>query len=620
MKLWDSPLRNLPSAAVLAGALAVAAFLNAPANEFAFDDNFVILGNTGIHYLETLPQALGEPYWPGMYGEGRALWRPVVTGLFGLEWWAFDGDPAGFHVVNVLVHAFATALVVLLLGEFIPVAGALVGGLFFAVHPVHVEAVSNIVGMSELLSSFFFLLACLLVARSRERMGPGRVSGVLGLFLLAFLTKESAVTLPGVILLLDSSKEDLRLRDLGSYLANRWPLYGGMAAVAGVVLIGRAHVLGGLGSPFPPLGASLLTEIPRIWTVAGTWSHILRLLVFPMDLSADYQPAVIPLAFGWSSGNIAGAFLALSVLGLAFFSWGTGVLDPKRIRPRALGWGVTWGVITLSTTSNLFFLSGILLSERTLYLPSVGFAMAAGWLFLRLGEVRPRLAPVLVVVALALLSVRTWVRTPTWKNNTEVFQALIDDHPEAGRSQWVLGDSYFAIGQYRPGMQAYRAAIGTLRGHYSVSVGVARQLMAIGHDRPAEVLLRNAWDERPDFGVAPGLLAQIYLRQERPRDAEAAARFSLDKDDSDPTQHWILGWALQAQARWPEAEASVREALRRAETGQAGYWRGLAEIQLQSGDTASARVSLDSARAWADSPAERRQLDSLWVGSGIGSM
>ena len=127
MKRWASPFRNLRTAAVLCWALAIGVFLNASENEFAYDDNLIILENTGIQSLETLPQAMAEPYWPGRYGQGLGLWRPVVTGLFGAEWALFDGNPVGFHVVNVLLHSAVTVLVVLLLGEILPVAGAFLG-------------------------------------------------------------------------------------------------------------------------------------------------------------------------------------------------------------------------------------------------------------------------------------------------------------------------------------------------------------------------------------------------------------------------------------------------------------------------------------------------------------
>ena len=145
-----------------------------------------------------------------------ALWRPGVTALFGVEWALFDGNPVGFHLVNVLLHSGVTVLVVLLLAELLPVAGALIGGLLYAVHPVHVEAVAGVVGASEILAAFFFLWACILILRGGDRLSPGRLLSILVLYALAFLTKESAITLLGVVLLLDSSRTDIRVSDLKS--------------------------------------------------------------------------------------------------------------------------------------------------------------------------------------------------------------------------------------------------------------------------------------------------------------------------------------------------------------------------------------------------------------------
>ena len=619
MRLWEAPFRSLRWAAGLAGAVAGIVFLNSLANQFAYDDNFIILGNTAIHSFDGLLQALWDPYWPGLYGQGKGLWRPVTIGLFGLEWIAFNGSPVGFHLINVLLHAGVTVLVVLLLGEILPVAAAFVGGLLFAVHPVHVEAVANVVGFAEILSAFFFLLACILILRARPQMGLGRTGAVLFLYLLAFLTKESAVTLPGIVLLLDCSREDIRVRGIGEYLARRWPLYSGMVLVAGVVFLGRFLVIGNVASPFAPLGASLLSEVPRIWTVVGTWPHVIRLLFFPLDLSADYGPAVIPLAFGWNSENLTGLFLVLGVLVLSLFAWRRGVLKKDQLSSRAVGWGAVWFVITLSPTSNLLFLSGILLSERTLYLPSVGFVAAAAWALLRLFETRPRAASGVLLATLLLLAGRSWTRTPTWKNNLEVFSTMTSEHPESGRSQWVLGDSYFAAGRDQEGLHAYGAAIGILRGPYELLVGASQNLLSAGYDRAAEILLNQAWEDRPDYGVAPGLLAALYDRQGRHREAEAAAMYSLEKDSTSSIQYHVLARALQAQGRLLEAAEARKAVIRLGESERAEQWVWLAEIQLGLGDTVQARASLDSARLRIDSAEGLRQFDSILTVMGVES-
>jgi hypothetical protein len=612
MKRWDSPLRNARAAAVFAGALAVLTFLNSLANGFAFDDKLIISENEAIQSLGTLPGALVAPYWPGEHGQSLALWRPVATGLYGLEWSLWGGSPAGYHLLNVALHGAVTGLVVVLLAEFIPVAAAFAGGLAFAVHPIHVEAISNVVGRAEVLSAFFFLLGCILLVRGGMRLGAGRLVLILVTYALAFLTKESAVTFLGIVFLLDGARENLTPRDLGGYLRRRWPLYLGLVVIAGAILYARFRVLGNVARPFPPLGADILEEIPRIWTVAATWPHIVRLFFFPLDLVVDYGPAVIPISFGWNAANLVGVTIVLTVLTLCLVTWRKGQpLSSSNVSGRALGFGVLWFVITLSPTSNVFFLSGILLSERTLYLPSVGFVAVLGWVVLELHRTRPRLVPVVFVVALLLLGARSWTRTPTWESDSEVFNTLIQEHPESGRSQWVLADLNFRAGRTSEALRAYRMAVGLLGGHYSLMVEMGRVFMSEGYDDAAELILTFAWRDRPEFGVAPGLLANIYDRQGRHLEAEEVSRLRLAEDSTDAVQYHLLSRALEAQERYSEAAEARRASIRHGEGDHWEQWSWLARLQMASGDSVGAEGSMDSARARAQTQAESRQIDSL---------
>jgi len=612
MRIWDSPLRSSRSAAVLSAALAVLLFANSLANGFAFDDNPIIRDNLPLHSLKSLPGALAAPYWPGEHGQSLALWRPLATAAYGLEWTLWDGAPVGFHLFNVLLHGAVTALVVLLLAELMPVAGAFVAGLVFAVHPIHVEAVSNVVGRAEVLSAFFFLAACILLLRAGERLKPARLLLVLLLYGLAFLTKESAITLVGIVFLLDASRRELTLGNLGPYLQRRWPLYLGLLGVAGLILWARFLVLGNVARPFPPLGADLLEDVPRIWTVATTWPHIIRLLFFPKALVVDYGPAVIPLAFGWNPGNIVGVVMVLALLTLSLVTWRSGTeMKPGSLSSRALGFGVLWFVVTLSPTSNIFFLSGILLSERTLYLPTVGFVAVMGWVVLRLHRERPRLTPALVAVALVLLGGRSWSRTPTWKNDLEVFNTLIAEHPESGRSQWILGDLYWAAGRRTEALRAYRVAIGILGGHYSLMTELGRTFLGAGYYDAAGVVLTYAWRDRPEFGVAPGLLATVYDRQGRHEEAEHVSRLRLAEDSTDAVQYHLLSRALEAQGRFKEAADARMASIRHGEGDHWEQWGWLARLELAGGDSALAWAALDSARRRVGTPEEFRQLDSL---------
>ena len=612
MKLCISGPSNMRVASWLAALAAGVAFANSVDNDFAYDDRLIVAGNEEIHSLETLPGTFAKPYWPNAQGRELGLWRPVATWVYGLQWVLWGGSPVGFHLVNVLLNCLAAALVVLLLAELLPVSAALLGGLVFAVHPVHTEAVANVVGMAELLCAALYLCACLTAVRCRGRMGAGRVLLVGGLFLAALLTKESAATLPGAVLLVDAAGRNLRIGHVREYLAERWPLYVVFGVAIALVFAGRVAVLGSVADPYPPMGAEILTtgEVPRIWTVLATWPEVFRLLFLPLDLSADYTPQVIPVAFGWTTRSVCGLLLGLGTLVVAGWCCRRGPISREGHGSPAVGFGVLWFVVTMLPASNLVVLTGVLLAERTLYLPSVGFAAGLGWMLAQLRRERPRTGTVVVATVLALLCCRTIARNPTWKDNASVFATLLRERPESGRAQWVLGDMYMEMGDHARGLAAYRRAIGMVGESYTLLAEVGRRLMAEGFDPGAEHLLRRAWRRRPEFGLAPSLLTVLYDRRERWELAGETARAALAAEPGNTVQWHLLARSLTARGRIEEAAEARRRVVRSGED-RFEQWRWIAELELLAGDTAGAISSLDSARLRTGSAVWVAEVDSM---------
>lgn len=613
MRIWDSPMRSLRSAAFLAAAAAVLLSANSVLNEFTFDDLPVIDENTAIQDLSTLPKAVVSPYWPNEYGQSLGLWRPATTALFGIQWAIYGGNPAMFHAVNVLLHGVVTALVVLVLAELAPLWLAFVAGLLFAAHPVHVEAVANVVGFAEIFSSALYLAACLVFLRAGSRIAflPG--AAITALFALAFLTKESAITLPGVLFLLDGAREDVSLKEAPSYARRRWPIYAAISVSAGLILIARSAVLGGIVNPMAPLGADLLREdVSRIWTVASIWPHYFRLLFFPLDLSADYAPSVVPLAFGWTGSGVLGALLVLGTLGLALGLWGKQTLASDRHPARLFSFGVVWLVITLSPVSNVLFLSGVLLAERTFYLPSVGFVALLAWIGAELYKERRSLARGALVVTLALMSLRTVTRNADWRDNFTVFNTLLIEHPESGRAQWLIGDAYHMTGNREAGNAAYRVTISLLHGDYSLLVEVGRRLLVFGKKDSAKTLLLRAWEDHPELGIAPKVLAGIYYSERDYRSTiEAAEAARVYYESEDMLSNHLLASSLAAEGRWGESIQARLETIESGERHRWQQWFWLAEAYAHAGDTVRALESLDSARAKVRPPEGPGQIDSI---------
>jgi hypothetical protein len=611
----QSPLHDVRTAAVLVGLVAAAVFANSLWNGFTFDDVLIIADNESIQDLGTLPQALVRPYWPEEDGRALGLWRPVTTGTYGLLYAVGGGSALPYHVVNVLGHAAVSVLVVLICAGLMPVSAALLAGLVFAVHPVHVEAVSNVVGWAEISSALAVLLACLMHIRRPERTGWRHAFGLGGLFVIAFGAKESGITLPALILLVDAARGSLGLRDLGVYVKERWRDYLVMAVVAVALLVGRYAVLGSIASAYPPFGADLLTQVPRIWTLGEAWTHYVRLWVFPLDLYADYTPNVIPISFGWNAGNTVGVLVVLGVLAGALVAARRGLpLEPGVAAAGAFALGIAWFVVAVLPTANFFFLSGVILAERTLYLPSVGLAVGTGWLVLHLARTRRRAASVLFVVALSLLAVRTWIRTPVWRDNQTFFATLLDESPHAGRSQWIIGDSFLRAGNTRQALLAYSFAINILDGHYRLVTEISQRMMEIERWETAERLLTPLYRERPELALAPSLLAWVRAQYADAEGVERYARASLASYEGDGTRHDLLAWALAAQGQWQEAaEARTRAEELGSNINFWHRWMYLAYTRRHEGDQPGTRRALDSAWVSVATVRGRQAMDSVRV-------
>ena len=613
MRRLGSPVRDVRAAALLVALVAAGVFVNSLSNGFAYDDDHAVVNNPGIQSIETLPGALVAPYWPVAEGQMLALWRPVTTALLGIQYVLSDGQPLLFHVTNVGLHALASALLVLLLASFAPVPVAFVAGLVFAVHPVHVEAVANVVGVAELISAVAVLGACLVHVRSGERSGWGSSLGIGTLYAVGFGAKESAVVLPGLILLLDAARGGLAWRDVPGYLARRWRAYLVLLVVAGALLVARVEVLGGSLVPGAPGGAHLLLEIPRIWTLGEIWTHYVRLWVLPLDLSADYTPDVIPISLGWHAANVTGVALALAVLVGALVAWRRGPVTRLSVSARCAALGVLWFAVAISPVSNVFFLVGVLLAERTLYLPSVGLALATGWLAVRMWEHRPRAAAVVLVGFLVFGAVRTAMRNPTWRDSDTVFTTLVADYPHSGRSQWLLAGNFLQRGRTSEGLRAYRAAVDLLDSHYGLLIEIAATLTDLGRYQSADAILHRAMLDAPSQPVAYRMRAGLRAELGDAAGAERYARAALALTGRDPLREHVLAWALASRGAWQEAT----EVRRRAdEAGSVGFWQRWvydAYVAERQGDTVALRAALDSAYQAVETRGGRAALDSIAV-------
>lgn len=586
-----------------AAALAVLVYANSLLNGFAYDDVWIIEANELVHGLGRLPELLTSEYWPTRIRAG--LYRPFTLLTFAVDWSVWGGKPFGFHLTNVVLHGAVTALVTLLLLRLFPWWAGLIGGLVFAVHSVHTEAVANVVGRAELLAAFFMLLAAWVYARSARNRGvsPRAVVLIAVCYFLAALSKEIGIVLPALLLLTDLPLlAGGHVRNLRIYLRSRLPLFVVLTVVLLALLAIRWSVLGAAVESIPDRAfvpdSSFAT---RLFTMARVWPRYYELLLFPVRLSADYSPAVILPASGLTLLGAVGFLLVLATASLA--------VTTLRKTPE-LAMAVAWVAVALLPVSNLIFVAEIVLAERSLFLPSVAVSVVAALLLVRTrSTVRLWLIAGLAawIIAFSVVSVR---RNAVWKSNDTVLADLVEHHPESSRVLWWLGDRRLEKGDWESAREWYRRSLQVWPYHPPYLAEFALKLNQRGELGEAEAMAARAVELDPAYPDHHSLLALIRLRRGDYEGVLEATAAAVAAAGENPVFLAIEADAYAGLGDYARAATAQRSSIRLRSAGAVWQeWLRLAKLQAAAGDTASALAALDSLRQVRD--ADPAAADSL---------
>ncbi|KAM7310323.1 protein O-mannosyl-transferase TMTC2 [Ixodes scapularis] len=278
-----------------------------------------IRSNQDLLPSSPLASLFRNDFWgtPLTHSGSHKSYRPLCVLSFRLNYLLGGYEPRGYHLLNVLLHAVASALFTalasrLFLRQWRP---TLLAGLLFASHPVHTEAVAGIVGRADVGACLFFLAALLSYmqyCKYRDK-DPGDASFQRRWVLLylslalagcSMLTKEHGITVLAVCAVYDVFiNHKVAPRDLPSLLVSkRHPgLWEGLLHLcfAGVTLVGlRLHLMGARAPDFAPAD-NPAADSESVLTRSLTFLYLpvfnLWLLLCPRWLSFDWSMEAIPL-------------------------------------------------------------------------------------------------------------------------------------------------------------------------------------------------------------------------------------------------------------------------------------------------------------------------------------
>lgn len=406
--------------------IAAGIYANTLHHDFVLDDEVVITHNRFVQQgISGIPSIFSHDSFAGYrrVDEGSTIveggrYRPLSLTFFALLYSVFGAKPFVYHLFSIIIYAATTVFLFRLLwillrdrsyGKWI----AWFTALLFAVHPVHTEVVANVKGCDEQLALFFGIASMYAVLKWWDLKNSNWMilSGIF--FLLACLSKENAI-----IFLITTPLAILFFRESAAHKIFRYALPGLTASI--IFLIIRYFALDAaeitlaadpLNNPFLEWNGQAwvpVSAITKYATALYTFGHYIRLMIFPYPLTHDYYPFHITVQ------NFSNPYVLLGLMmliGLTVY----GLLSIKR--KGIAGFGILFFLLALSITLNIFFAVGTFMAERFLYMPSVGFILAAVVLIVHLiMDYKIKFMIPAVYVIAAFLAFLTINRNRAWKD------------------------------------------------------------------------------------------------------------------------------------------------------------------------------------------------------------
>lgn len=427
--------------------LSFSVYYNSFQNGFVYDDLEQILDNQWLKSFKNIPEVFSSSVWDfretysGKDTGHRYYYRPIMHLVFMIEYSAFGENPMGYHIVNVSIH-FLNSVIFFFLSLLVlkkmkvskkrisNIFFALLASMIFVVHPINTETVNWISAMPELSFTFFLLLSFFYYLKTDENSKVYLAISLI-FFLLSLLSKETAISLIFIIFAYDYINDRGMKLNFQAWAKNWLVKNWYYLVIVLIYLIIRFLVLGGIkgtiGIGDKEIG--LVTTIYIIVSMFFLFFINITQIIFPIKLSLvhDYN----------MSSNLTIISSSMWIVSLITYFY----IAPKMYSiPRTnkiILLGFSFFIFPLIPALNYYMLGEFVLSERYLYLPSIGFSMIVSFLIVKLFIVlnNRKLTRIILFFLLAVIFIGYYYsitkRNEKWENDLAIFSDAIEKYPDS---------------------------------------------------------------------------------------------------------------------------------------------------------------------------------------------
>lgn len=421
---------------IILGAVAFMLYANTLGHDYTQDDAIVIYDNMFTQDgISGIPGILSKDTFFGFFKEAGkeklvsgGRYRPFTLIMFAVEWQFFGKSPFIGHLINILLYCFLCIMIYKTMSiMFLGNSGAedhrlllfvFLASLFYACHPIHTEAVANIKGRDEIMTFLGSVIALWAAFKYHYTNHKKWLIAAFISFFIGLMSKENAITFLAIVpvgFLLFAKKK----KSSPSLISTMMPFVAATIlflviryAVLGLDFGGTPNEL--MNNPFLKIEGNKYVPfnfMEQMATIFYTLGKYVVLLIFPHPLSHDYYPRSIDIMqfSDWQSTLSLLLYVGLAI-GFFFFYK----------RDKYLSFAILFFIATLSIVSNIVFPIGTNMSERFIFIPSLGYAIILSrlmWKYIANEKL------ILAISGLILLgySVKTITRNNVWVNDFTLF-------------------------------------------------------------------------------------------------------------------------------------------------------------------------------------------------------
>jgi len=482
-------------------------------NPFIWDDFDLIVENPNIrgwsHILDV---------FKGNVVPQSSFYRPVQMFSYLFDYEIFGLNPKGFHFTSILIHiAVSLSLCWFCVLLFRDRTIGLISGLLFLIHPVHNEAVVYISGRADLLVALFILFSLIYYIKYDQNKNISDFIACVGFSILALLSKEYALILPGFLLLIHYA--------FGK--KNKAHLFYIVTVLCIVYFILRMFNIVGVADMHSKTQTIFLQRLPGSFYAVLVY---LRLLVLPYDLFLGYGQKF----FYW---NDLWVWAGLIVYFLFFF-----IVVFTKGRNQKISFLIGWFLFGLLPVMNFYPINAYM-AEHWIYIPSMGlFILAAYGIKYIHQNVKTKdfvyAGCGLIFIILSLLTVR---QNLYWKDPIAFYKRIIEINPEFVKAYNNLGKLYTNAEDYNSAAYYFKKTFEIdprfEKGYHNYAVCLTKQFKydeAIGYYNKALSL-------NPNFAPTYNNLGALYIDLKNYDLAEQYVNKALNIKSDIPKAYYNLG-------------------------------------------------------------------------------